>query len=59
MSYKGKIPHQYDKGGKNWKAGAFRNQIGKRATEANRDFLARRLTSYHRFTEREGFRNVE
>ena len=52
MSYRGKIPYTYDRNSAVWRKGAFANQIGPRATQADAEFLARRQTKYHRFVER-------
>ena len=49
MSYKGKSPFQYDKGGKTWRLGAFKNWPGgnpdsmqsRQLMRIDRDYLER------------------
>lgn len=61
MSYRGKIPYQYDKAGKSWREGAAKNWprysgASREALERNdRRLLAERPTRYHRFTEPQWF----
>jgi hypothetical protein len=49
MSYKGKTPHRYDKGGRSWNEGAFKNWPGgnpdnlhsRQLMRVDRDYLER------------------